>query len=109
MAYANARRPGGRIFQWPPNRRVYCPSVLPPKIGDAGAGGGAAGGGGAIGANFGASLVTRFFAAAFLVGLAFFIPFFGRAGVTRFTLLDFFPFAFVFRFFAMLSPPDRFN
>jgi hypothetical protein len=59
MAYAIARRPGGRIFQWPPNRRVYCPSVLPPKIGDAGAGGGAAGGDGAIGADFGAGLVIR--------------------------------------------------
>jgi hypothetical protein len=81
----------------------------PPKIGDAGAGGAAAGGGGAIGAGFGVGLLTRFFAAVFLAGLAFFIPFFVRAGATRFALLDFFPFAFVFRFFAMINPPDRFN
>jgi hypothetical protein len=54
-------------------------------------------------------LVTRFFAAVFLAGLAFFIPFFVRAGAARFALLAFFPFAFVFRFFAMISHPDRFN
>ena len=54
---------------------------MPPRVGGAGCDG-------AIGA--GTGFGARFLAFALLVGFAFFIPFFLRAGALRFAVLDFF-------------------
>jgi len=86
------------------------PPKVPPNGDGDGDGSGAAGGTGAGIALVGAAFfgATRFLAADlfFIVFLAFFIPFFLRAGARL--AFDFFAFAF-FRFFAMIDPPDRFN
>jgi hypothetical protein len=66
---------------------------MPPRVGGAGAGSD-----GAIGA--GAGFGARFLAFALLAGLAFFIPFFLRAGAPRLAFLD---------FFATFNLPNRIN